>query len=201
MQAEIDLSIDDGRGYLTLVEGKALADYTLSRNEAFIFASKVRDHEASRSWRWNPAFALVASAGRVSAIFARWCFYEGIDVLDPDRFPLTVLVRVPALFSASVFDALPEAHLYDWLLELLQIEDHERLNGPVLLRQPTRRKLLSGNLLHDLNEIQAKLSENLWKALCATMSRALPEEQTAELLAELERALRQRGIHVPFRSR
>src|SRR5437868_6203345 len=45
MCAEIDVSLDDGRGHLALLEGKARADYSLGRDPVLVFEGKLRDYE------------------------------------------------------------------------------------------------------------------------------------------------------------
>jgi hypothetical protein len=85
MPVEIDTAVDDGMGILTALESKARDDYVLRREEAFVFSAKLRDYEASHPFRWQDIQAFVVSAGRLDGIFCRWCFYEGIDVIDPDR--------------------------------------------------------------------------------------------------------------------
>ena len=165
MAAEIDTAVDDGMGILTLVESKANDDYQLYRDAAFVFSGKIREREAARHFRWNGTYAVVASVGRLDAVFCRWCFYEGIDVLDPDRFPLIVLARLPFFLSDSELEALENQHLHSWLSDTLQLSNDEIKTGPMLLRGRARRGQLREGALHDLNEIQANLSESLWSAL------------------------------------
>ena len=59
----------------------------------------------------NRIHAAVVSAGRLDAVFCRWCFYEGIDVVDPDRFPLIVLARLPYLLSRAEFALLEDINV------------------------------------------------------------------------------------------
>ena len=195
MPAEIDVALDDGRGLLSLTEAKALADYTLRRDHVFVFSCKVHDHEASGDWRRHQFYALLASAGRVDAITTRWCFYQGVDVLDPDRFPLVVLSRLEEVIP-GILTKLSDPWLCDWLAEALQIEEQERLRGPVLLRDSRRLHRLKGEILRDLEQIQARLSENLWEALCGNHGGGTPEERESALLSNVRRQLELRGIRM-----
>jgi hypothetical protein len=167
MPAEIDTVIDDGAGIVTLIESKAAADYALRRDEALVFSGKVRDHQRSRSFRWSGVHALVASAGRLDAIFCRWCFYEGIDVVDPDRFPLIVLARLPYLLTGTEAAMLLDHYPYRWLQDILRLTPDETATGPMLLRRRARLERLREGALHDLNDIQAKLSESVWAVLAS----------------------------------
>jgi hypothetical protein len=139
MGAEIDTAVDDGRGILTLIESKANDDHRLYRDAAFVFSGKIREREASRGFRWTGTYAVMASAGRLDSVFCRWCFYEGIDVIDPDRFPLVVLSRLPAFLSNTQLSVLENVHFYDQLNEVLQLTSEEINQGPMLLRSAARR--------------------------------------------------------------
>jgi hypothetical protein len=198
MAAEVDAAIDDTQRCITLVEAKAAADYRLGRDKVLVFAGKVRDHERSAHWRGQRAYALVASAGRLTSVFCRWCFYEGIDVLDPDRLPLGVLVRLPALLRQG-FEALPRPHLHDWLIEALLAEQGELRAGPVQFRREERRARLVGDLLRDLNVIQSALTEDILDALATSESDCAPAANQSALMERAERELRQCGIAVPTR--
>lgn len=162
---EIDLALEDVFDTVLLVEAKAHTDYRLPRNEVFVFAARVRDHERADHYRKHSFFALLASAGRVDAVVARWSYFEGIDVADPDRMPLTLLSRAPALFP-QLWEgmACPETH--EALLDLLQVDESEARDGPVMLRRPERLRRLCGPALKDANEIQLAMTEALWGALC-----------------------------------
>lgn len=198
MPAEIDTAVDDGAGILSLIESKAVSDYALRRNEAFIFSGKIRDHEASQAFRWRGVYALMASAGRLDAIFCRWCFCEGIDVVDPDRLSLNVLARLPYILNRNEFALLQDHHRYDWLRDILQISRDETINGPVLLRHPNRRGKLKDTTLHDLNEIQAKLSESVWAAVATNVSGdGTEEERDAILLDRAYREFQEIGVTLP----
>lgn len=197
MPAEIDTAVDDGGGIVTIIESKAVDDYGLRRDEAWIFSGRVRDHEASPSFRWQGAQALIASVGRLDAIFCRWCFYEGIDVVDPDRFPLTVLARLPYVLSDSEFALLQDHYPYDWLRDVLQMTHDEIVAGPMLLRRPARRGKLVAAVLDDLNEIQARLSESVWSMLLSAVPNGTREERQATLLARARNEFQRLGITIP----
>src|SRR6266702_1424959 len=184
MAAEIDTAIDDGHGILCLVESKAVPDYSLRREASFIFAAKVHDHESARTFQWRGLHALIASSGRLDGIFCRWCFRQGIDVVDPDRFPLNVLARLPHILSRDEFAVLLEHHAYDWLGDVLQMSLDERVDGPLLLRLPGRIAKLTEAKLHDLNELQAKLSESVWTALAEIAFGDIDLEQRESLLLD-----------------
>ncbi|SRR5260221_9817933 len=199
MAAEIDTAIDDGHGVLSLVESKAFPDFSLRREASFIFAAKVQDHESARTFRWRGLHALIASSGRLDGIFCRWCFRQGIDVVDPDRFSLNVLARLPHILSRDEFAVLLDHHAYDWLGDILQMNRDERIDGPMLLRLPGRMAKLTESTLHDLNELQAKLSESVWTALAASALGEMDLEQRESLL--LDRAyveFQNLGLAIPF---
>ena len=147
---------------LTLIESKANDDFRLYRDAAFVFSEKIREREASRGFRWTGTYAVMASAVNPITVFCRWCFYEGIDVIDPDRFPLVVLSRLPAFLSNAQLSALENVHFYDQLNDALQLTHEEINQGPMLLRLAARRIRLYGDVLHDLNTIQANLSKSIW---------------------------------------
>jgi hypothetical protein len=191
MAAEIDTALDDGAERVILVEAKAVADYALSRDAAFVFAGKIRDHERGSLRRRRAPYALLASAGRLDAVFCRWSFYEGIDVLDPDRLPLAILARLPFVFPGLLND-LEAGHLFDWLCEVLAVDDEELRLGPVLLRRPGRRDRLQGTLLEDMNQVQAALSEDVLAALSARSA-------GHDLRGRVERELAGLGLVLPDR--
>jgi hypothetical protein len=199
MPAEIDTAIDDGAGIVTLIESKAANDYALRREEVLLFSGKVRDHENFQRFRWPGVYSLVASAGRLDGVFCRWSFYEGIDVTDPDRFPLIVFARLPYFLSRAEFAVLQEHHQYDWLRDILQMSRDEVIRGPLLLRRTDRRQILRESVLHDLNEIQVRLSECVWKALAGIDSDQTCAEREAGLLAHALQDFEELGISVPFR--
>ena len=199
MAAEFDTAIDDGNGILSLVESKAVPDYLLRREASFIFSAKVQDHETARSFRWRGLHALVGSSGRLDGIFCRWCFRQGIDVVDPDRFPLNVLARLPHILSPDEFAVLLDHHTYDWLGDILQMTRDERINGPMLLRVPGRMAKLTESTLHDLNELQVKLSESVWTALAGSRFGEKDLEQRESLM--LDRAyveFQNLGLAIPL---
>jgi hypothetical protein len=197
MPAEIDTAVDHDGGILSLVESKAREDYTLCRDEALVFSGKVRDHEESRCFRWQGVQPLIVSAGRLDAVFCRWCFYEGIDVIDPDRFPLIVLARLPYLLGRTVFSLLQDHCPYDWLRDVLQITANESATGPMLLRNPARRGKLREDVLHDLNDIQARLSECVWSALLNVVDEGTSQDRQAALLDRARREFEELGVVVP----
>ena len=82
-------------------------------------------------------------------------------MVDPDRFPLNVLARLPHILSRD-----------------------ERIDGPMLLRAPGRMAKLTESALHDLNELQAKLSESVWTALAASAFGEMDLEQRESLLLD-----------------
>lgn len=164
LSAEIDVALDDGRGHLALLEGKAYGDYELGRDRVFVFDGKVADHERRLDRGRKGVFALLASAGRVGENTLRWSFACGVDVADPDRLPLAVLARLPSVYPRAC-DRLEEPHLHEYLVDALGLTSDELTNGPVLLRDPTRSRVLRGDRLGDLVLIQSRLSEDLIRAL------------------------------------
>jgi len=200
LNTEFDMALDYGgaHGLVMLVEAKAHADRTLSRDHALVFSGKIRDHVASPAWKWPHAQMLVASAGRVEPSFCHWCFYEGIDVTDPDRFPLSVLARLPALFPVE-FQSLAEVDDHERLVRILCHEDEDPESFPVLLRRECSPKRLEGRgLLNELGVLQARLSENLFAAMMRARFQAEDEEkQEAMLLARVRSYLAEKGIRLP----
>jgi len=195
LNVEFDLAVDDGGagGLIVLVEAKAHADLSLSRDHALVFSCKVRDHMSSPAWGWRGAHMLVASAGRIKPSFSHWCFYEGIDVTDPDRFPLCVLARLPALFP-DVAAVVCDSPYYDRLLEVVCDEEDDVEVGPILLQRGKARKRIWGKpLLHELNEIQAQLSEELFMALQAKYAGDAESPESA-LLGRVKRELERCGV-------
>src|SRR5262249_34674522 len=140
---------------------------------------------------FNP---LLASAGRVSAPVSRWCFFEGIDLIDPDRFPISILARLPFLFPSEIWESLDESYLHQNLLESLDVTLADVASGPCSIRDVFRRGLLIGERLKDLNELQARLSENLWAALCTSQAGGSEAEHHATLRASLKKSFE--GIDV-----
>lgn len=187
MAVEFDAAVDDGRGILSLVEAKAVSDFTLRRDATFVFAAKIGDHEAAPHFRWQGVHASLASAGRLDGIVCRWCYRQGIDVSDADRFPLNVLARLPFVLSRKEFAVLRDHHRFDWLHEVLQVNRDEITNGPFLLRHPSRIARLTDVLLHDLNDIHAKLSESVWVAIVEAATGQDFSEQSEHLILERAR--------------
>jgi len=120
----------------------------------------------------------------MDGIVCRWCYRQGIDVADPDRFPLNVLARLPFVMSRKEFAVLRDHHRYDWLQEVLQLTREEIAEGPVLLRRPHRLVRLTDALLHDLNDIHAKLSESVWLAIVEAATGKDHSEQLEHLVLE-----------------
>lgn len=175
---EIDVALEDAFGGMLLVEAKAYLDYRLPRDEVFVFAARVRDHERADHYRRHSFFALLASAGRVDATVARWSFFEGIDVADPDRMAIALLGRLPMLFPALCEGmAYPEGH--EALVDLLQIGQEELQNGPVVLRRPDRLPRLCGAALKDVNQIQLAMTEAFWDALCTRFEGDVAQQDSA----------------------
>jgi hypothetical protein len=197
MSSEVDVALDDGKGYLALVEGKAHADYSLGRDPIFVFDGKVRDYERTHRHGWNGIFALLASAGRLDAVTVRWCFACGIDVVDPDRMPLAVLARVAELFPRAA-ERLSESHLHEYLVDALSLDAVEHQEGPVLLRRPSRTEVLVGERLGDLNLIQSRLSEDLFHALTG-IEPGSSEAQSNALWLRVTRELKHAGLQVESR--
>jgi len=152
-------------------------DYRLRREEALIFSGKVQDRERSWAFRWRGVHALIASAGRLDNVFCRWSFHRGIDVLDPDRLPLTVLARLPYFLNRDELALLQDHYPYDWLRDTLRMTREESVNGPLLLRNPERCDVVNEGVLHDLNDIQARLSESVWNAMLCTVPGETREER------------------------
>jgi hypothetical protein len=199
MGVELDVVLDDGGpdNLVVLVEAKAHADQCLSRDHAFVFTEKVRDHRFSPHWRWENTHLIVASAGRVPRSFCLWCFYEGIDVTDPDRFPLCVLVRLPAIFP-SAFEQLPEPEEYERLVELLCDGADDPDVGPVLLRTRGRRKRLwDRRVLLEIANLQVRLSEGLMEALCQRFTDMDADAREAKLLLIVRKELAAAGVQLP----
>jgi hypothetical protein len=198
MPAEFDSAIDDGVGILTLVESKAVEDYRLRRDEALIFSAKVQDHQRARAFCWQGVHALMASAGRLDNVFCRWAFHEGVDVLDPDRLPLIVLARLPYFLSRDEFAMLQDHQPYDRLRDALRMTREECVNGPLLLRNPERWELLNNDgILHDLNDIQARLSDSVWTAMLSTVPGATGEEREAALFGRAQANFETLGVFAP----
>jgi len=187
MAVEFDTAVDDGQGILSLVEAKAVADFALRRDATFVLAAKIVDHESAPHFRWLGVHAQLASAGRLDGIVCRWCYRQGIDVSDPDRFPLNVLARLPFVLSRKEFAVLRDHHRFDWLHEVLQISREEIANGPVLLRRPARLARLTDVVLHDLNDIHAKLSESVWAAVVEAATGQDFSEESEHLILERAR--------------
>lgn len=196
MSAEVDVCLDDGRGSIVVIEAKSTIDYSLPRDAVLVFAGKVRHYEGARRWHRATFNPLLASAGRLTAIVCRWCFFEGIDVIDPDRFPISILARIPYLFQPAIWEALPEPFFHQSLLESLDITAQDAARGPVRVRDAYRRGLLDGERLRDLNQLQAKLSENLWEALCVAEAGGSEPEHEVALLGRLRRDFEARRIQI-----
>lgn len=189
LHMEIDTAFRDGAGTTTLVESKAYEDYTLSRDAAFVFSCKVRDHEevAGR----NRIIALLASGGRVDSIIARACYREGIDIVAPDRLPVLFLLDLPYSLEIA-FRLLAEPHFFDWLCELLPAED-ERLPS---LRTADARRRLTRDRLVDLNYVQLRLTELVIEALSVTYPHPTIEAREEHLLKDVGSRLANIGVEL-----
>jgi hypothetical protein len=202
---EFDVAIDYGRdaGLMVLIEAKGHMDGAkgLPRDIAFVLTGKLRDHLAGDHFSWRHAHLLFASSGRLPPSVCRWSFYEGIDVTDPDRFPLSVLSRLDILLP-DVSDRLANSDARATLFEILDRGKLDPEEGPVLLkhRDAKPRAFQGKKILYDLERAQRTLSDEVVAALCDTDEDQYDAEAQESLLAIHRRALEAKGISVPSRS-
>jgi hypothetical protein len=201
---EFDVAIDYGQdaGLMVLIEAKGHQDGAkgLPRDIAFVLTGKLRDHLAGDHFPWIHAHLLFASSGRLPDTVCRWSFYEGIDVTDPDRFPLSVLARLDILLP-DVSERLADSEARETLLEILDGGQLDPEIGPVLLRhRETNRRAFQGKKnLYELEEAQRKLSEEIIAALCDTPADQYDADAQEALLAAQKRLFEVRGIQIPER--
>lgn len=204
LQAEFDVAIDYGpeAGLMVLIEAKGHVDGAkgLPRDVAFALTGKLRDHLAGDRFSWPHAHLLFASAGRLPTSVCRWSFYEGIDVTDPDRFPLSVLARLDLLLP-DVSERLASSDARETLLEILDGGQFDPDLGPVLLRhcEGRSRALKGKKILYALEEAQKKLSEEIVASLCGTPDDQYDAAAEEALLAIQWRAFEAKGIQMPAR--
>jgi hypothetical protein len=160
---EFDTAADLGGRVVLVVEAKRYYDYRLSRDHVLVFSGKLRDHADLTDWRWDRPVALFASAGRLDSTVCKWSFREGIDVVDPDRFPLTFLVALRQV-QPDWAALLPRPEDLDELLEILGYD--EELPATLFrLWDPALRIRLIGDRLRVLDDLQESLSADLWAGL------------------------------------
>jgi hypothetical protein len=204
LQAEFDVAIDYGSeaGLMVLIEAKAHEDEAkgLPRDVAFVLTGKLRDHLAGDYFSWTHAHLLFASAGRLPSSVCRWSFYEGIDVTDPDRFPLSVLARLDIVLPA-VSERLADSKAREALLGILDNGGLDPELGPVLLRhrEDRVRALRGKDVLYELEQAQKKLSEEIIVALCGTADDQYDADAEEALLLLQRRALEAKGVLMPAR--
>jgi hypothetical protein len=73
----------------------------------------------------------------------------------------------------------------------------EITTGPMLLRHVSRRGKLREIVLHDLDEIQTRLSECVWLALINSMAEATREQRESALLDGARWEFHGMGVEVP----
>ena len=162
---EFDAVADLGGRVIIVVEAKAYFDYTLARDHVLVFSGKLRDHADLSDWRWDQPLALIGSAGCLDSTACRWSFREGIDVVDPDRFPLYFLVALRQL-EPRWADVLAQPDDIDELIEILGYDEAAPIT-PFRLWDPMLRGRLIGDRLRALDELQESLSADLWSGLVA----------------------------------
>ena len=202
--AEFDVAIDYGPedGLMVLIEAKGHMDGAkgLRRDVAFVLTGKLRDHLAGDRFSWRHAHLLFASSGRLPDTVCRWSFYEGIDVTDPERFPLSVLARLDILLP-DVSERLADSEARETLLGILDGGQFDPELGPVLLRyrEGKPRALQGKKVLYELELAQRKLSEEIIAALCDTPDDQYDAEAQEALLTIHRRAFEAKGIRMPER--
>lgn len=202
---EFDVAIDYGveAGLMVLIEAKGHMDDAkgLPRDIAFILTGKLRDHLAGDHFSWPHAHLLFASSGRLPDTVCRWSFYEGIDVTDPERFPLSVLARLDILLP-EVSERLANSEARETLLGILDGGQLDPDLGPVLLRhrESKPRALQGKKVLYELQLAQRKLSEEIIAALCDTAEDQYDADAQEALLARHRRTFEAKGIRMPERS-
>lgn len=160
----------------------------MPRAEIFVFGAKIRDHEERRR---TCIEAVLVSAGRIDDITCRWAVAHGIDVVDPDRLPVALLLRAAEAFPRGAA-VLVRPWRIEWLRELLNAEPSARS-----LRTCSGWRTLGSEGLRDVETLQHELSADLLTA-CAGCADGYPREKSiASFLASRARALARLGLSLP----